>query len=965
MLGTKVRFIGGASRIQERRSSIGDRDHDGSVEVSVEEWLKEGLMIKEINNGQHSCWCGVRGISSLMNKRVLGLLGALLMAVGVFVVPVVDRAEAQPAEGSAELYASPSGKAKTCKAKNPCSLEQAQQQVRAYLSGEPLNGQRAPGDIVVYLRGGTYELDSTLEFDARDSGREGTEVVYRNYQDEVPVLSGGRTVTDWTPADDGLWVADVGDLDTRQLFVDGERAVRARSAENPSGFEKTGRGYRAPDDSMASWDNVDDIEILSNVLWKSFRCGVAQVEGRELIMDQPCWDNANMHTNGGTLAMGAITWIENALELLDEPGEFYLDRSLGRLYYMPRPGEDMATAEVVAPVLETLVEGQGTLDAPLEHVRFQGLTFAHTTWLGPEDPNEGYADVQAGFRIVGDNTGKTFRDTQWGGEWGRGWEKTPSAVSFRAAHDVVFERNTFTRLGSGGLNLEFGSQRNRVVGNAFRDVAGTGVTLGDIKIEDHHPQDARSVIKDNRITNNFITRIGQEFFGSVGIWSGYTQDTLIAHNELTDLPYTAISSGWGWGLFDPGGNRWFAAYSQGYTQYSTPTTLRNVRIANNLIHDIENVNEDGGGIYTLSAHPGSSITGNVVRDVGGPRYRMGLYLDDGSRYLKIRHNVVYDACDVALTKGGDDIITNNFWDALHTQRGSLYYRGPCSKGVYLDYYNYDGPTRYADNQQVLDPNVMPASIVSNAGPQPPYRDLRSEPPPDDQEPPSAPGQPTAVATTGEAVLTWDQSQDNVGVTAYEIHRDGELVGVSAVPEFIATGLQPGTTYTFRVFARDAAANQSAASPSVTVTALEKPNPNGENLALGKTATAYYIDGRPARMQALNPARDAVDGNLSTWAQATGEYRWQLQVDLGSVKNVARAITYMPLSNYATDFEISTSTDGETFTTVRSVSGFGGGASTEEFAPTSARYVRVVAIKPDGPAQQGLQMGIAELELYSE
>src|SRR6185437_14929110 len=129
--------------------------------------------------------------------------------------------------------------------------------------------------------------------------------------------------------------------------------------------------------------------------------------------------------------------------------------------------------------------------------------------------------------------------------------KTPAAVSVTFANSITFKRNTFEKIGSAGLNFETGSQDNLVIGNVFRDISSSAIQLGHINAS--HPSDSREILKRNTISNNFITEIGREYYDGVGIFAAYTENTTIEHNELTRLPYSGISVGWGWGRPDVGG----------------------------------------------------------------------------------------------------------------------------------------------------------------------------------------------------------------------------------------------------------------------------------------------------------------------------------------------------------------------------------------------------------------------------
>ncbi|MDR6227301.1 carbohydrate-binding protein [Desmospora profundinema] len=108
-------------------------------------------------------------------------------------------------------------------------------------------------------------------------------------------------------------------------------------------------------------------------------------------------------------------------------------------------------------------------------------------------------------------------------------------------------------------------------------------------------------------------------------------------------------------------------------------------------------------------------------------------------------------------------------------------------------------------------------------------------PEEDQEAPSRPTGLTVTTKTDTSVsLSWNPSRDNVGVTGYDIDRDGVRAGTTTGTSYRVTGLQPDTTYTFTVKAKDAAGNESEASEAVRV----KTEPGGE-IRNGKLLIGYW------------------------------------------------------------------------------------------------------------------------------
>ena len=543
--------------------------------------------------------------------------------------------------------------------------------VQAQNSVRKLN-QNMQGDILVYVGGGEYPVVNPLQFSTADSGSNGFKVIYRAVAGEQPRITGGTALGGWKrslhPILPDLWEAEVPRGQAgRQLYVNGKKAIRARGLEiKSSGWELTDRpnleffermetvkinpkkdetipvyrGYRGTGvfREMASWTNPGDIVFIYEVGWTHCILPVNSIrpttDGSASVieMKSPGFRDAQIKPG---VQIKDPNYVENAFELLDAPGEWYHNKKTDKLYYRPRENEDMASATASLSVGEELLTVKGELGARVRDIIFDGLTFEHTTFLRPD--RIGHAEIQANFIKDPEN------DTPH-----LSYLKTPAAVTIRHAQGITFTKCLFRAMGAGALDLEEGSQDNRVTGCVFSEIAASAIQVGGALIQDAHPSDPRSMVKGNIIANNYIDNIGTEFKGSIGIFLGYTDGTQVVHNEISNVGYTGISVGWGWGYWDQWTGddvpRFFHERNPGnYPRFNKPTTSRNNLIAYNHVHHVLQQLHDGGGIYTLSMMPGTKIIFNRVHDNGaGTGWPGGIYLDEASGGIELYGNIVYN-----------------------------------------------------------------------------------------------------------------------------------------------------------------------------------------------------------------------------------------------------------------------------------------------------------------------------------
>jgi ricin-type beta-trefoil lectin protein len=585
---------------------------------------------------------------STLRRQVLAGAAAAGLAAAVGIV-----ASASPAlAATTTVYASPTGTGTTCSSAQPCSLAGAQAAVRS------LNDAMSD-DIVVQLADGVYRLSAPFRLTAEDSGTNGHRVVWQAAPSAHPAISGARAVTGWTQADAGrnIWRADVGaGTDTRQLYVNGAIATRARTSVNRSDFTATTTGLRFSNGALSYLNNLADqsrIQLESVGSFTDRYVSVQSIGGNFITMQQPSWNNNTFGYDTFTTPHRAgPLYLTNAYEFLDSPGEWYLNRGTGALYYIPAAGQNMSTVSVELPTLQSLVNVGGTYDSPAHHVAFSGITFTGTSWTGPSS-GQGYADQQTGAYLAGNWNWPALTACQEGCTQFEAtrpnWSQMPAAVQVSAANNITFSGSQFVNLGQTAIGIGndanahasgvgLGASNITVTGSEIARSSAGGIVVGGVRADAHHPGDQRMVNRDITISNNRIHDLGVEYRGTVSVLTTYVTNATVSHNEVYNMPYSGMSVGFGWGANEPGGSNQYAnrgLYNY-QPRYTTATTAANNRLIGNYIHDVMQQTTDGGCIYTLSWNPGAVINGNYCLRTNG---WFGLYFDEGSKYYAATNNV--------------------------------------------------------------------------------------------------------------------------------------------------------------------------------------------------------------------------------------------------------------------------------------------------------------------------------------
>ncbi len=622
--------------------------------------------------------------------------------------------------GAQEFFVSPAGSDR-----NPGSLAQPFQTLARARDEVRKANRGMTGDIHVFLRGGSYPVTDTIRFTPEDSGNNGHRIIYQAFGEEVPVLNGAIRVTGWKPYKGGIQMARLdqpGKL--RSLIVDGKRAYMASKTLKVAGgwgkFEvKQGEapwarvsgssfdGVTVREQDLPDLANAEDVEIMRNTKFNSHIIGIREIasEGRQRVLkfQQPAGAIALTQKWGGYLPSGPQT-VLNALEFLDEPGEFYFDRKAKTLYYYPRDGEDMAAAQVFAPRVSCLVSIQGdSLKRRVQNLDFRGITFAFT---------------EAALPRVGDSVGKTtvqaatwcvaFDDNDWHATAYRAYDTMQNAVTVSSAASIRFEDNVLKHIGNEGIGFINDVSDSSMVGNLCHDIGGGAIQIGhpqhvyegDAKEHAIYPADKEGVCRRILVRNNVLYDMTTLFYGHAPITAYFGDGLEFLNNHIQQCNYSAVSLGWGWNNFDE------------ISTNGNPTTIcRNNKFNRNRIYDCMRMLHDGGALYTLGSQPDSEASGNYVK--AATTHFQGVYhMDEGTAWYTGK-DLVFE-----IEPNQDNFELNN-WRRKHDNH-------------FRNVYSTSGSQKLgAPNCTVTDLHVIPdanwpeeaLAIIRAAGVEPEYEHL--------------------------------------------------------------------------------------------------------------------------------------------------------------------------------------------------------------------------------------------------
>lgn len=513
----------------------------------------------------------------------------------------------------------------------------------------------------ILVCGGVYALREPVVLRPEDSGTAESPTVIMAAEGAAPTLSGGVSLGGWErltgagpqrlPAEarGHVWTASVPrwqgrPWEFRQLWVGERKAVRARFPDGDDmnrlvAWNKAAAEAEITTAALGGVRDVAEVEMVLHQMWEiailRLRTVAADGGAAWVTFQDPEGPIQFTHPwpppviKADDPGHNSAFFLVNAPEFLTAPGEWWLDRAAERVYYWPRPDEDLTTATVTVPVLETVLQIAGSEDAPVAHVRFEGLRFAHTGWLRPSlaghVPHQATMFMTEAYKLIpkGTPNWRSLDNQAWVG-------RPPAAVTVTGATALQFTGCTFEHGAMAGLDLERAVRDATVERCVFRDLGGNGLQAGyygDAAGEVHLPYapvDERTLVQRVTITRNRIDDTANEDWGGVGLGVGFAREITLTHNTIVTTSYSGISVGWGW--------------------TRTPNAMARNLIAANRILRFGTRNADTAGIYVLGAQLGTVVERNAVDTpefwpwVHDPNHWGYIYLDEGASFTTVRDN---------------------------------------------------------------------------------------------------------------------------------------------------------------------------------------------------------------------------------------------------------------------------------------------------------------------------------------
>lgn len=535
------------------------------------------------------------------------------------------------------------------------------------------------GDIIINLLEGNHYITENINITNIHSGQNGYNVIIRGAKENKSIINGGKEIKNWIHYQNGIYRAKYEpNKDVRNLYVNDYPAIRAKSeyafrCSDFLGQSDEYTGVTVKDQYFPkSFERPQDLELVWELVWETQRTPVNEIAYNGDIIELSINTDLikrNSSTSTTGFGPGKQFYLENALELLDVPGEFYYNSEDGYIYYYPFENEILSECEIYVGASQGLVSINGnSLTDKVHNVSFENIAFKYGIW---ETVSElGFLGRQAD--CVQDMTKES------------GYYIIPAQFLVNYADNISVRDCKFSCLGSGGIAYRNGVSNSEIIGSVFTDISATGIAIGSFE----HEASPELSCENIQIKNNVIRRTAIEYRSCTGISLYYDTGVEICHNTICDLPYTAITGGWGWGAKETG-------------------RAGSNRVCHNHIENVMCTLSDGGGIYFLGKQKNTVVTENYVNKVN--RRNAALYSDNGSAFIHFYKNLCTNMTRFATASPGG---YSNYYIGNYVETKYIYEE-------YLDKTGYEIDSFIVERDSVLvDPENLEGEaleIKNNSG----------------------------------------------------------------------------------------------------------------------------------------------------------------------------------------------------------------------------------------------------------
>ena len=499
---------------------------------------------------------------------------------------------------------------------------------RAFTESENMSSDT----LYIQVASGDYILNKTIKL----SGSVKSPVVVCGKDGNKPRFMGGIRIKNWEKYKGNIYRAYIPEVKLygfsfEQFYVNEKRATWARTPNKDWYFVKGHKEYAyVPGTRTANYaiqrlelDHRDmeslkglSSEELSDVRFRFYH----KWDITQKSLSYACPDSGYIYIQGGgmkpwnPISKGSRYIMYGYKSALYIPGEWYLDKSEGYIYYIPRECEDMNNAECIVPTLHQWMIFEGDNDAPLKNIKFENISFQYSAFHMPKNGSE---PMQAAAAVE-------------------------AAIELSHVENINFINCEMQHTGGYALWFREACQNNMVDHCYIADLGAGGVKIG----EPVYTEDSSLVSRHNIVNNSIITHAGSELPCGVGVAIFHASDNKVTHNEISDLRYSGVSVGWVWG-YNKSKSIWTNVLMKDGTVDFVQTELvspavRNLVAFNHIHHIGWGELSDMGAVYTLGESHGTRIVNNIIHDVLSYDYGgWGLYTDEGSTGVEMSSNLVY------------------------------------------------------------------------------------------------------------------------------------------------------------------------------------------------------------------------------------------------------------------------------------------------------------------------------------